>query len=175
MLLQDYMAPEVLRNPASHLQESAAVSYEVLGAKGIRPYDEKVRTSLFPMDVLCKSCDCLEYCLCVCISFRALTLHSQVDVWAVGVLAYELVVGKPPFEVEDEAQTAQLIMYSDNIRFPAQSSQLWADFVKAVLVKDPAKRPSASALMSHHWWVGGLGRPQGRRRAGRCGHDMMSC
>jgi aurora kinase len=34
----------------------------------------------------------------------------QVDVWAVGVLAYELVVGKPPFEVEDEAQTASLIM-----------------------------------------------------------------
>jgi hypothetical protein len=37
------MAPEVLRNPASHLQESAAVSQEVLAAKGIRPYDEKVR------------------------------------------------------------------------------------------------------------------------------------
>jgi serine/threonine protein kinase len=41
-----------------------------------------------------------------------------VDVWAAGVLAYELVVGRPPFEVEDEAQTAALIMYSDELRFP---------------------------------------------------------
>lgn len=41
-----------------------------------------------------------------------------VDVWAAGVLAYELVVGRPPFEVEDEAQTAALIMYSDNVKFP---------------------------------------------------------
>lgn len=42
----------------------------------------------------------------------------SVDVWAAGVLAYELVCGRPPFEVEDEAQTAALIMYSDNIKFP---------------------------------------------------------
>jgi serine/threonine protein kinase len=42
----------------------------------------------------------------------------SVDVWAAGVLAYELVVGRPPFEVEDEAQTAALIMYSDALKFP---------------------------------------------------------
>lgn len=42
----------------------------------------------------------------------------SVDVWAAGVLAYELVTGHPPFEVEDEAQTAALIMYSDNIKLP---------------------------------------------------------
>lgn len=42
-----------------------------------------------------------------------------VDVWAAGVLAYELVAGRPPFEVEDEAQTAALIMYSDGVKFPA--------------------------------------------------------
>lgn len=32
-------------------------------------------------------------------------MHAQVDVWAVGVLCYELLVGKPPFEVEDPKET----------------------------------------------------------------------
>ena len=75
----------------------------------------------------------------------------QVDVWAVGVLAYELVVGKPPFEVEDEAQTASLIMYSNSMRFPSAHSPAWADFVRCVLVKDPDVRPSAGELMNHPW------------------------
>lgn len=74
-----------------------------------------------------------------------------VDVWAVGVLAYELVCGRPPFEVEDEAKTAALIMYSDAIRFPANRSSQWADFVRQALIKDPDRRPSAAALLQHTW------------------------
>ncbi len=60
-----------------------------------------------------------------------------VDVWAVGVLAFELVCGRPPFEVEDEAQTAALIMYSDNIKFPSSRSAQWADFVRQVGAQGP--------------------------------------
>eukprot|EP00967_Tisochrysis_lutea_P019830 scaffold22559_cov21-Tisochrysis_lutea.AAC.1 len=76
---------------------------------------------------------------------------SKVDVWAAGVLAYELVVGKPPFEVESESQTAQLIMHSNTIPFPAQHCPLWADFVRTALIKDPEARPSAAQLMKHLW------------------------
>lgn len=35
---------------------------------------------------------------------------EKVDVWAIGILAYELMVGRPPFEVEDEKETALRIM-----------------------------------------------------------------
>ncbi len=88
-------------------------------------------------------------------------IAAQVDVWAVGVLAYELVVGKPPFEVQDEAQTASLIMHSDDIRFPPptqrQSTALWADFVRFILVKDPVQRPSAAQAMQHPWCASGAG------------------
>lgn len=49
------------------------------------------------------------------------------------MLAYELVVGRPPFEVKDEAKTAAAIMYKNDISLPARYSALWADFVKQVL------------------------------------------
>ncbi|KAG2442861.1 hypothetical protein HXX76_002940 [Chlamydomonas incerta] len=111
----DYMAPEVLINPATHLQESAAVTAPQLAAKNIRPYT------------------------------------AAVDVWAVGCLAYELISGRPPFEVEDEKQTASNIIYSNNIRFDPAHSAAWADFVAQALIKDPRRRPTAAALLAHPW------------------------
>jgi len=40
---------------------------------------------------------------------------SKVDVWATGVLAYELVTGRPPFEVDNESETVKLILTSDEM------------------------------------------------------------
>lgn len=37
------MAPEVLRNPASTMQEGPAVLMNALDVRNIKPYDEKVR------------------------------------------------------------------------------------------------------------------------------------
>ncbi len=55
-----------------------------------------------------------------------------MDCWAAGVLAYELVVGRPPFEVKDEAKTASAIMYKNDFPLPSKYSSQWADFVKQV-------------------------------------------
>ena len=73
--------------------------------------------------------------------------------WATGILAYELVVGRPPFEVNDEVQTATMIMFSNNINFPTKYSTLWVDFVRAALEKKPHLRPSAVQLLDHPWSV----------------------
>lgn len=35
----------------------------------------------------------------------------QVDNWAIGVLLYEMLIGKPPFEYTDQSQTLQAIMH----------------------------------------------------------------
>lgn len=56
-----------------------------------------------------------------------------MDCWATGVLAYELVVGRPPFEVKDEAKTAAAIMHKNDFPLPAKYSARWADFVMQVL------------------------------------------
>mmetsp|Transcript_28937 Transcript_28937/g.81497 ORF Transcript_28937/g.81497 Transcript_28937/m.81497 type:complete len:483 (+) Transcript_28937:151-1599(+) len=76
---------------------------------------------------------------------------SSVDIWAVGILAYELLVGKPPFEEPDEKDTALRIIYSDEISFPCYISPRAQDFIRKVLKKKPADRPTAKELVQHEW------------------------
>lgn len=76
---------------------------------------------------------------------------EKVDVWAIGVLAYELMVGRPPFEVEDEKETAMRIMQDNNIFFPAHVPAEAVRFIKVALAKGSAQRPCAAELVQHPW------------------------
>lgn len=75
----------------------------------------------------------------------------QCDVWACGVLAYELLVGRPPFEVADEGETRKKIMFETTIKFPPHVSPEAIHFIKTVLAKNATMRPSASDLVHHAW------------------------
>ncbi len=62
-------------------------------------------------------------------------------------------------QVEDEKQTASLIIYSNNIRFDTvAASPAWSNFVTQALIKDPRVRPTAAALLQHPWLQGSLQR-----------------
>ncbi|KAK9817875.1 hypothetical protein WJX72_003532 [[Myrmecia] bisecta] len=77
--------------------------------------------------------------------------NEKVDIWAVGILAYELIAGRPPFEVEDSDLTAHLIMTADVDRWPLTISGNCLNFIKSALVKKPEERPSADELLHHAW------------------------
>lgn len=67
-----------------------------------------------------------------------------MDVWAVGVLAYELLVGRPPFERESREETYAHIQHREPT-LPAWMSQPARDFITAVLAKvGPAARAVAA-------------------------------
>ena len=94
----DYLAPEMLTNPNTRLEEGLA-STDDLVAEDILPYG------------------------------------SSVDVWAVGVIAYELVTGAAPFsrKGDTENDTMQRIMHWHDTEFPGSLSQQWAHFCRCAL------------------------------------------
>ena len=61
-------------------------------------------------------------------------LGTQVDVWAVGVLAYELMVGYAPFEQATRLATYEHILYNEP-EYPPCLSDEAASFIKAALCK----------------------------------------
>lgn len=105
---------------------------------------------------------------------------TSADVWAVGVLTYELLVGSLPFQGKDRYQISRSIM-TDQPKFPSWLSQgaqassgagiasaaaphpssLMAerpparlqDFIAKGLSKLPSMRPSMKDLLRHPWIV----------------------
>ena len=59
---------------------------------------------------------------------------QAVDAWALGVLAYELIVGHPPFERETRTDTYEQIMYR-RPHYPSALSEGSRSFIAAALTK----------------------------------------
>jgi len=86
---------------------------------------------------------------------------EQVDVWTLGILLYEFLVGNPPFEAEGQSATYRRICSID-LRFPRHFPEDAKDLVRKILVKDPCKRISLSNIPKHPWVVRSLQNPPSR-------------
>ena len=60
----------------------------------------------------------------------------RVDIWSLGILCYEFLVGYPPFEAEDNQQTYNRIKHID-LRFPGHVSNEARDLIMRVLCYEP--------------------------------------
>ena len=77
--------------------------------------------------------------------------HSyEVDVWSLGVLAYTLLVGKPPFETTDIKTTYRKIRMN-SYGFPEHItlSEEAKAFIRYILVTDPKARPSLDQIVDN--------------------------
>eukprot|EP00009_Paramoeba_aestuarina_P009264 CAMPEP_0201523194 /NCGR_PEP_ID=MMETSP0161_2-20130828/18929_1 /ASSEMBLY_ACC=CAM_ASM_000251 /TAXON_ID=180227 /ORGANISM="Neoparamoeba aestuarina, Strain SoJaBio B1-5/56/2" /LENGTH=522 /DNA_ID=CAMNT_0047922217 /DNA_START=48 /DNA_END=1613 /DNA_ORIENTATION=+ len=81
----------------------------------------------------------------------------EVDMWSVGVIAYVLLSGFPPFYSENIKELFQQIMIA-KYDFPPQYwstvSDPAKDFVRKLLVRNPASRMSAQMALDHPWLTG---------------------
>lgn len=80
--------------------------------------------------------------------------NEKVDLWCLGVLTYEFLVGKPPFENEDLQITYKNILQV-KYTFPLHLHihELAQKFIGSLLRKDPAERMSLEEAHQHEWIV----------------------
>ena len=76
--------------------------------------------------------------------------YSQVDLWSLGVLTYEFLVGKPPFEAESNNETYKRITKVD-VKYPSHVSTEAKDLISRLLRKVPSQRLSLEEVMEHAW------------------------
>lgn len=72
----------------------------------------------------------------------------RVDMWAAGVLLYEILVGQPPF-VESSLREAFRRICMVDIRFPPKVSLLAHDLIQQLLKRNPDDRPSIEDVLRH--------------------------
>ena len=77
--------------------------------------------------------------------------HSyEVDYWAIGVIVYTLLIGKPPFETEDVKETYKKIT-ADKYEFPSNVfiTEEAKSFIQAILVINPNERLTPDQMLKH--------------------------
>ncbi|KAL3437149.1 kinase-like domain-containing protein [Aspergillus tetrazonus] len=75
--------------------------------------------------------------------------NEKVDLWSLGVLTYEFLVGEAPFE-DTPVMTQRRIQRGD-MQVPSFVSPEAKDLIKRLLVLDPEKRISLDEIQRHPW------------------------
>ncbi|HEV7389321.1 MAG TPA: protein kinase [Gemmatimonadaceae bacterium] len=77
--------------------------------------------------------------------FRGKQLDGRADLWALGVLLYEMLTGRRPFDGEHEIAVVHAIVDSNPVRPSALRPEIWPELdalVLELLAKQPDRRPT---------------------------------
>lgn len=82
--------------------------------------------------------------------------HSfEVDIWAIGIMMYALLIGKPPFQAKDVQIIYERIKKSE-YSFPIDKpiSEEAIELIRDLLNVNPIKRPTIDEILNYDWFKG---------------------
>ncbi|CAM9308828.1 unnamed protein product, partial [Ectocarpus sp. 12 AP-2014] len=78
--------------------------------------------------------------------------NESVDIWALGVLMYELLVGTPPFDSQGHSATYRRIISVD-LQYPAHVSSEARDLIGRLIRKKASARLPLEMVPQHPWII----------------------
>jgi len=78
----------------------------------------------------------------------------KIDVWSIGILAYELCCGQAPFAHSNDTKTKQKIKKAKLV-FPRHFSENLRDFCTMIIKENAEERPEIESILSHPWLTRG--------------------
>ncbi|XP_021484486.1 aurora kinase C isoform X5 [Meriones unguiculatus] len=145
---------EELADALTHCHENKVIHRDIkpenllLGLRGevkIADFGWSVHTPSLRRKTMCGTLDYLPPEM-----IEARTYDEKVDLWCIGVLCYELLVGTPPFESSTHSETYRRILKVD-FRFPPSVPVGAQDLISKLLRYHPSDRLTLAQVLKHPW------------------------
>lgn len=146
---------------------SLASALQHCHAKGVIHRDLKPENLLLDDDDNLKIADfgwsvhavnsCRRKTMCGTLDFLAPELcegqeyDTSIDLWALGILLYEMLYGSPPFEENSDVATKKRIKQVDLLFPPGNTSDGAKNLIRSLLRRNPSQRLPLSRVLIHPW------------------------